>query len=510
MSALISFALVLSCRTDPIRGELRQSNPPSNTRAIGPEIGCVIAPARRSLRKNPRVPEPETRPRCRGRARGPDTAPASGHAARPLADTWAKRHGAIAGAVAARRARPGERRRAARGGMLGEPRRAGRRSSRRGQWNPAGAGQVVSSRGGARSAGSVVIVAHRGRASTSRSPPNSKSALPRMSAAAVSEAMRSGSPRAARRAARHLGALQRGPGGNVLDGGATRHQQKGVRGRGGGARSPRASRLTCTTVTPVEARVSPERRARGSRGTAPPSRAAWGQSRRARGSGPVRRVSGPHGASLPRPWRGRGRTGRLIAPSGSRHMHVARNTMAISPAVVNRASGLCASARSKKASRPSGRSGTRLEGGPELLARHVQNDVGEVLAPERALAGQRLVGDDAERPHVGAVIDALGGARLLGAHVLRRAETAPVWVARTRLRRGAPWRRRSRHLGVGPSGGPGQEDSSRLQDRGGRCRGRGRVRRALPMCAAMPPLRGARAAARAQEPAQNPRRPPAP
>jgi hypothetical protein len=85
---------------------------------------------------------------------------------------------------------------------------------------------------------------------------------------------------------------------------------------------------------------------------------------------------------------------------------------------------------SRRAARPPGVERRRQPRRP--VRRHGQrmhHDLHEQVAERLAVEGQRAneaaVGDDRQRPQVGAVIDSLGALRLLRAHVARRAEHGP-------------------------------------------------------------------------------------
>ena len=60
--------------------------------------------------------------------------------------------------------------------------------------------------------------------------------------------------------------------------------------------------------------------------------------------------------------------------------------------------------------------GSRFQSGSTF--KHVGQRVGDVVAVERALAGQALVEHAAERPHVHAPVDRGRPARLLGRHAV--------------------------------------------------------------------------------------------
>ena len=70
-------------------------------------------------------------------------------------------------------------------------------------------------------------------------------------------------------------------------------------------------------------------------------------------------------------------------------------------------------------------SGRSREGEQRLVGQHLRDDRQVVVGAKRHLAGEALVEQHAQRPDVGAVIEVLVAARLLGRHVEGRAEQEP-------------------------------------------------------------------------------------
>ena len=101
-------------------------------------------------------------------------------------------------------------------------------------------------------------------------------------------------------------------------------------------------------------------------------------------------------------------------------------------------------ARITASARGRGRSGRRSATGHGRVRDDGREDGRRALGDEGRLPGEELVEHDAERPDVGAAVDVLGGAHLLGRHVERRPEGA--WRSRSSSRdvAGRAWRCRSR------------------------------------------------------------------
>ena len=104
--------------------------------------------------------------------------------------------------------------------------------------------------------------------------------------------------------------------------------------------------------------------------------------------------------------------GSLPSASRSASRHLARGLEAVSGSRARRV-------RTRRRSRADRRA---RRGHRQVAHADLKHQIAEAVAVERALAGEALERDDAERPEVGAVVDRLVALSLLGAHVVRRAE----------------------------------------------------------------------------------------